>query len=143
MTDTSLAPLWRGFHHVALITHDLEATVHFYESLLRMTATSIVPLRQGRHCFIKPGQTESWGIHFLETPDAPFPDPATLATIPFTAVPHIAFAISGEAAAVELRERLLAQGVTVTNINEMGPIRNILFRDNNGHLLEATWDRNG
>lgn len=140
MTNTT-TPMWLGFHHVALLTHDLEATVSFYESLLEMTATPIVPLRQGRHCFIKPGQTESWGIHFLETLDVLPPDPDTLTTIPFTAVPHTAFAISGESAAVELRERLLAHGVTVTDINDIGAIRNILFRDNNGHLLEATWSR--
>lgn len=144
MTDSpssAVAPRWRGFHHVALLTHDLDATVYFYETLLEMTATSIVPLRQGRHCFIKPGQTDSWGIHFLETPDVLPPAPETLTTIPFTAVAHTAFTIADEDSALALRQRLVEAGVTVTDINEMGPIRNILFRDPNGHLLEATWDK--
>jgi hypothetical protein len=31
--------------------------------------------------------------------------------------------------------------VEVTDTTDLGPISNMLFRDNNGLLLEATWPR--
>lgn len=63
---------WSGFHHVALVTSDLDGTINFYEKLLGMQVTLHYPAtsQRGRHCFVKPGNTESWGIHFFEYPDA-------------------------------------------------------------------------
>jgi catechol 2,3-dioxygenase-like lactoylglutathione lyase family enzyme len=65
-------PLWRGFHHVALVTPDLDATIRFYGDVLGMRVGEVVSAteRQGRHCFIKPCDTvETWGLHFFERPD--------------------------------------------------------------------------
>jgi hypothetical protein len=52
---------------------------------------------------------------------------------------HIAFAVPDEQAAVALRDRLDGYGVAMTPINTIGPLRNFLFLDNQGLLLEATW----
>ena len=56
-------PPWRGFHHVALVTPDLEATIRFYGEVLGMRVGEVVGAteRQGCHCFIKPGDVETWG----------------------------------------------------------------------------------
>jgi hypothetical protein len=51
----------------------------------------------------------------------------------------MAFALPDEAAGIVLEERLEQHGVQTTPIGEVGPIRNTLFLDNNGLLLEATW----
>ncbi len=51
------APSWRGFHHVALVTPDLDETICFYGEVLGMTVGEVfgATRRQGRHCFIRPG----------------------------------------------------------------------------------------
>ena len=138
------SPPWQGFHHIALVTPDLEATIHFYQDVLGMQVGQIHPARDGngRHCFIKPGASKTWGLHFFEQPDAQlFPYPETLARFTFIpgALQHIAFALPDEAAALTLRERLQAHGVPLTGINELGLVRNTLFLDNNGMPLEAAW----
>ena len=134
---------WRGFHHVALVTPDLEATIRFYVDVLGMQAGDIMD-RHGKHCFIKPGESETWGLHVFESSEAQiFPYPH--ASERFVFIPgvlqHIAFALPDEKAALALRERLNRHGVQATGINDLGPIRNFLFVDNNGTLLEATWPR--
>lgn len=142
MSIITNTPPWRGFHHVALATPDLAATIHFYTEVLGMEAGPILQTAAGTHCFIKPGDSESWGLHFFEQPDAQiFTDPNLLTG--FTLLPgalqHIAFALPDETAGLALQQRLQTSGVTATPINTIGPIKNILFCDNNGILLEATW----
>ncbi|MBV9788121.1 MAG: VOC family protein [Chloroflexi bacterium] len=144
--DISDLPDWRGFHHVALMTPDLDATMRFYGDLLGMQVGPILQGAggQGRHCFIRPGATEAWGLHFFEHPDAQvFAYPQNFprfAVLP-GALQHIAFTLPDEVAALTLRQRLAAFGVAMTDIAQIGPISNTLFRDNNGLLLEATWPR--
>jgi hypothetical protein len=98
--------------------------------------------RNGRHCFIQPGLTDAWGLHFFEQPDAQtFPyldDMQRFVFIP-GALQHIAFALPDKAAALALNKRLAQHNVATTPISMIGAIQNILFRDNNGLLLEATW----
>ena len=139
------APSWRGFHHVALVTPDLDATIRFYGDVLGMRVGEVVGAseRQGRHCFIRPGDAvETWGLHFFEQPGAQvFAYPETFERYAFVpgALQHVAFALPDEA--VALRRRLPAFGVEMTDITNFGEVSNMLFRDNNGLLLEATWAR--
>lgn len=111
-----------------------------------MQVGDIFPARggPGRHCFIKPGDTEAYGLHFFEQPNAQiFQYPEVLEqsrTIP-GALQHLAFTLPGLNEALILRERLVQFGITVTPINTLGSIQNMLFRDNNGILLEAAWPK--
>ena len=137
---------WQGFHHVALVTPDLDRTIEFYRDVLGMTVGEI---RTGggvlpqRHCFIRPGEAAAtWGLHFLEHPDAQIPQfPEGLRSRGFIpgALQHIAFALPDAQAAERLRERLTAHGVEVTPTNRIGSIENMLFFDVHGLMLEATW----
>jgi len=45
------APPWRGFHHVALVARDLDATISFYRDVLGMEVVFIAPAGElhGRH----------------------------------------------------------------------------------------------
>jgi len=137
MAADQSALAWRGIHHIALITPDLDATVHFYRDVLGMQVSDIYPSREGRgrHClvFAKPNDSDTWGLHFFER---------SLTSDPFTstagALLHIAFRLPDEASANILRERLHGDDVQITEIQELGTF---LFSDNNRIILEATWPR--
>jgi len=139
---------WRGFHHVAVVTRDLDETVRFYGDLLGMQAGEVEDsTAQGaviRHCFIKPGEAETWGLHFFESPGAEPRGAAGLdreSLLGTVGMQHVAFALPDEAAGMTLRERLREAGVETTPVGSVGPIQNTLFFDNNGLLLEATWPK--
>ena len=142
--STGGAPPWHGFHHVALVTPDLDATIRFYGGVLGMRVGEVFAAteRQGRHCFIKPGGVETHGIHFFERTDArvfAWPEASERFAVVPGALQHIAFALPDEEAALALRRRLAATGVEATPVANLGPVSNMLFKDNNGLLLEATW----
>ncbi len=83
-------------------------------------------------------------MHFFERPDAEvFAYPETFERYAFAplALQHLAFTLPAEAAALAIRRRLAAFGVEMTDITNLGPVSNMLFRGNNGLLLEAAWSR--
>jgi catechol 2,3-dioxygenase-like lactoylglutathione lyase family enzyme len=129
MTDEQMP--WRGIHHIALATPDLEATLRFYGEVLGMGVSEIFPSRggRGRHSlvFAKLNDSDTWGLHFFERlQDAPSASPLL----------HIAFRLADEAASHALRERLQQHEIAITEIVELG---SFLFSDNNGLLLEMTY----
>lgn len=137
------APSWQGVHHVALLTRDIDATITFYRDVLGMKIGAILTTgtMEARHCFITPGQG-SYGLHFFEYAEAQiygYPDGLHRAPFIPGAMQHIAFALPGEEEGIALRQRLATHGIATTEIGTLGPIRNTLFFDNNGILLEATW----
>lgn len=110
---------WRGFHHVAFITPDIDATVRFYAGVLGMTAGEIsTSSKRGavRNCFVYPGaasENGAAGIHFFE--DAGLRDEGDLAD-PADREPepgmtqHIAFSLPDSEEAAALRGRLEEAG---------------------------------
>src|SRR3979490_1424852 len=100
-------PPWRSFHHVALATPDLDATLAFYGMVLSMEMGEIMTRGGIRHCMVKPGDGEAWGLHFFEDPRAQlftdreemrvlFADPnSRFGSIP-GALQHIAFSLPHE-----------------------------------------------
>ena len=148
-TNTStVVPPWSGFHHIALVTRYLDATIRFYRDVLGMEVTFIAPPGElhGRHCAIRPGGDPSHlGIHFFEYPQAPLfrPEDRPLETAFFdpgaTFLSHISLALPNEAAGLALRERLTHHNVVMSPIMDQGGIWNVAFLDNNGLPLEAAW----
>lgn len=138
---------WNGIHHIALVTPDLDATIAFYGDILGMQIGKIFPATadRGRHCFIKPGDNDTWGIHFFEYPDAEIFGAAVALQDRFAflrgALQHIAFALPDESTGNALLERLEAHTIANTGINDLGSLRNIMFLDNNGVMLEAAWSK--
>jgi catechol 2,3-dioxygenase-like lactoylglutathione lyase family enzyme len=148
MADSSHGlPPWLGFHHLALVTPDLDATILFYRDVLGMqlTRTSEAnPPLHGRTAAFLPGGNLA-DIHFFELATAqiftPTPDAQGIPWIP-GALHHVAFGLPDEAAALSLRERLLAHGANVmTDIMDQGDCYNMIFADNNGMMLEANWPK--
>jgi catechol 2,3-dioxygenase-like lactoylglutathione lyase family enzyme len=95
---------WRGIHHLALVTPDLDATLRFYNEIMEMPVSEIYPSREGRgrhaFVFVKPGDSETWGLHFFERS---IEQPASDALL------HIAFGLPHQAAAHALRDRAPAR----------------------------------
>jgi catechol 2,3-dioxygenase-like lactoylglutathione lyase family enzyme len=152
MTDQAgqSAPAWRGFHHVALVTRDLDATLSFYRDVLGMEIVFIAPAGKlhGRHGAVRPGgERDRTGLHFFEYANAPLFDlhdrllPGAVFDPGATFLLHISLALPDEAAGLALRERLTRNGVDTTAITDQGPVRNMGFADNNGMLVEAAWPR--
>jgi catechol 2,3-dioxygenase-like lactoylglutathione lyase family enzyme len=143
-------PAWRGFHHVALVTRDLDATMSFYRDVLGMEVVFIAPASEfhGRHGAVRPGgEPDRTGLHFFEYAKAPLIDrhnrllPAAIFDPGETFLSHISLALPDEAAGLALRERLSRHGVETTPIMDQGPVRNMGFADNNGLLVEAAWPK--
>jgi catechol 2,3-dioxygenase-like lactoylglutathione lyase family enzyme len=139
------AQSWRGFHHLAVITPDLDATIRFYRDVVGMEIAWVGPAEppHGRDCVVTVGGDAGTYIHFFEQIGAQVRsiDPENLLAFSPTAsgIHHIAFALPDEAAALALREQLRAHGVPMTEIMDPGGIRDMLFPDNNGVILEAAW----
>ena len=134
---------WRGAHHLTLVTRDLDATIRFYHGLLGMPLWAAMPplAAHGRHCLLRVG---GFFMHFFEDATAQIAAPPPgweaqgLAFVP-GALQHIAVSLADEADLLALRERLGAAGVPVTALMHEGPLRQFLFVDNNGIIIEANW----
>jgi catechol 2,3-dioxygenase-like lactoylglutathione lyase family enzyme len=148
---------WRGFHHLALVTRDLDQTIAFYENVLGMKAGPVYPARggRGRHCFIHPGGAETKGLHFFEYPEAEIfqsadairrlqrdPRSADINRFLPGALQHIAFAAASEEEALALRSRLLELDIPVTEVYDLGEFKDYIFTDNNGIQIEVAWEKN-
>jgi catechol 2,3-dioxygenase-like lactoylglutathione lyase family enzyme len=136
------APRWRGTHHIALTTADLDATVRFYHGLLGMPLLGgggANPVH-GRHYAFDAG---GFHVGFFERPGYEAPVAPVGWSRAFGFVPgafqHLALAVADEAGLEALRARLVAVGVEVTEWLHEGPMRQFLFADNNGILWEVTW----
>src|SRR3954467_8146003 len=58
-TASEEAPRWRGIHHLALTTNDMDATVRFYHGVLGMRTVATIATPDFKHYFfdIGPGNT--------------------------------------------------------------------------------------
>jgi catechol 2,3-dioxygenase-like lactoylglutathione lyase family enzyme len=138
----------RGFSHVGLSTHDLDATRAFYEGVLGFKAVrgDILEVAEGgriRHLFFDIGNGQM--LAFME--------PSGIEGIPVEydtginrglGVPdafyHFAFDAESEEALLAKRAELIAKGVKVSRVvDHEGWVQSIYFKDPNGLLLEYAW----
>jgi catechol 2,3-dioxygenase-like lactoylglutathione lyase family enzyme len=131
---------WRGVHHLALITPDMDATVRFWHGVLdaRLIATLATPAF--RHYFfeIGPGNT----IAFFEYRHQKLATYAKPAGVPYEAASqfdHLSMHLPDEEALLRLRDRLKSHNCEVTDVVDHGFMRSIYFSDPTGIALEASW----
>src|SRR5918997_4629029 len=129
-------PPWRGFHHLALVTPDLDATLRFYGDVLGLALAFVAPATElhGRHAMMAVDGDAGSFLHYFEQPDAAIHAYPLAAGLTFPrelgALHHVALALPDEAAGLALRERLQALQIPVTEVMDQGPVRNMLFPDN-------------
>jgi len=134
----------KGLHHLGLATHDMEATLAFYEDVLGFPAVvceMIDPPGGGviRHGFVDAGRGEL--LAFMEANDvAGVPDDYDAGINRGLGIRggmfHFAFRADDEAELEKRRDALREKGVEVTDVVDHGWCRSIYFHDPNGLQLE-------
>ncbi|HEY7135622.1 MAG TPA: VOC family protein [Acidimicrobiia bacterium] len=130
---------WRGINHLALISHDMDATVRFYHGVLGARLIATIGHPNFRHYFFEIGQANS--IAFFEYTDSktePFAKPAGIPDARAPQFDHVSFNVADEEALLALRSRLKAADCEVTDVVDHGFIHSIYFTDPDGIALEAS-----
>ena len=131
---------WRGVHHLALVTGDMDATVRFWHGVLDARLVTTIGTPAFRHYFfeVAPGNT----IAFFEFTGQHLDSFAKPAGVPYARAAqfdHLSMHLPDEDALLWLRDRLKSHGCEVTDVVDHGFLRSIYFTDNNGIALEASW----
>jgi catechol 2,3-dioxygenase-like lactoylglutathione lyase family enzyme len=131
---------WRGVHHLALVTDDMDATVRFWHGVLGARLVHTLGTPAFRHYFfeIAPGST----VAFFEYRDLELEGFSKPAGIPYAAASqfdHLSLALADEDALHRLQARLKEHGCEVTDVVDHGTMRSIYFTDPTGIALEASW----
>ncbi|MGR6917065.1 VOC family protein [[Actinomadura] parvosata] len=140
MAATQETVHWRGVHHLALVTADMDATVRFWHGVLdaRLVTTLAVPAF--KHYFFEVGTGNT--VAFFEYTGQELDRFAKPAGVPYAKAAqfdHLALHLPDEDALLRLRDRLKAHGCEVTDVVDHGFLRSIYFSDPNGIALEASW----
>lgn len=133
-----------GFHHLGLATHDMEATLEFYERVMGFDAKvceMIEPEAGGaiRHAFLDVGNGEM--LAFMEILDVPgvsndFDTSINRGLLSGPGVYHFAFRAKDSGDLAQRQRDLEAKGVRVRGPVDHGWCLSIYFRDPNGLQLE-------
>jgi catechol 2,3-dioxygenase-like lactoylglutathione lyase family enzyme len=131
---------WRGVHHLALVTTDMDATVRFWHGVLGARLITTIATPAFRHYFfeVAPGNA----VAFFEYRDAEVDAFAKPAGVPFhlaSQFDHLSLGLADEEALQRLQSRLKEHGCEVTDVVDHGIMRSIYFTDPNGIALEASW----
>jgi catechol 2,3-dioxygenase-like lactoylglutathione lyase family enzyme len=131
---------WRGVHHLALVTADMDATVRFYAGVLDARLVATIATDAFKHYFFDFGTGTT--IAFFQYTGQPVETFSKPAGVPFpqaSQFDHLAIHLVDEDALLRLRDRLKSHGCEVTDVVDHGFLRSIYFSDNNGIALEASW----
>src|SRR5688572_27394993 len=108
---------WRGVHHLALITPDMDATVRFWHGVLgaRLVATLGTPAF--RHYFfeVAPGSTVAF-FEYRNVALDTYAKPAGIPYPPASQFDHLSLALPDEDALERMRARLKEHGCEVTDV---------------------------
>jgi catechol 2,3-dioxygenase-like lactoylglutathione lyase family enzyme len=131
---------WRGVHHLALVTSDMDSTVRFWHGVIGAELVVTLATDTFRHYFfeIGPGQC----VAFFEYTGVELDEYAKPAGIPYrqaSQFDHLSLALADEEALHRLQARLKEHGCEVTDVVDHGVMRSIYFTDPNGIAMEASW----
>lgn len=133
-------PDWRGVHHLALVTTDMDATVRFYHGVLGARLVLTIGNEAFRHYFFEFDHGNT--VAFFEYQGTEVDTYAKPAGIPYehaAQFDHLSLALADEDALLRLRERLKEHDCEVTDVVDHGTLRSIYFTDPEGIALEASW----
>ena len=140
MSETKDHVYWRGVHHLALITTDMDATVRFYHGVLGARLVTTLSTPAFRHYFFEFDQGNT--VAFFEYTDVELETFAKPAGVPYhqaSQFDHLALGLPDEEALLRMRDRLKEHNCEVTDVVDHGTLRSIYFSDPNGIALEASY----
>ncbi len=125
-----------GIHHLAMATRDMDATIRFWRDLLGMRMVAGLGKPGYRHYFfeIAPGHH----IAFFEWPDVE-PVPEKDHGQPFAGplvFDHVSFGVEDEDDLWDLKDRIDAAGLWVSDVIDHGFIHSVYAFDPNGIPIE-------
>ena len=133
----------RGMHHIGLATHDMEATLEFYESVLGFSAVvcETIELEAGgtiRHAFLDAGNGELFAfMECNEVKGMPEFDAGINRGLGIRGgMFHFAFRVADADELSAKKSDLESKGVEVTDVVDHGWCKSIYFRDPNHLQLE-------
>lgn len=129
-------PLATGINHIATLTTDMDRTVAFYEAAFEGVVTYEVK-RSEDHPWMKVvdlGGGAALNV-FEVSADEIVGDRRRLGGR--GAIDHFGIAVESEEALVELKDRLVAAGAEVGEVQSLGKERSLFFRDPDGMELEV------
>jgi catechol 2,3-dioxygenase-like lactoylglutathione lyase family enzyme len=130
-------------NHLAYVTHDVEATVKFYEQIMGMPmASTVIGDRVPStgdpfpyfHIFFR--MRDGSTIAFFEAPGLPPANPKGHPA--YDIFDHLAFEVDNSETVDQWHWWLLSNGIDVVGPTDHGIIYSIYFHDNNGIRLEIT-----
>ncbi|MBD0417017.1 VOC family protein [Oryzicola mucosus] len=136
------APKIKGLYHYSFPCRDGEETRKFYEDLLGlplvncMTADKVPSTGEEKpyaHFFFEMGDGSYMAFFDLGENEMPLPSPNTPSW-----VMHFAMEVESVEKVLQMKERLIAAGVTTTDVIDHEFINSIYFFDPNGLRLEIT-----
>ncbi|MBO3748478.1 VOC family protein [Streptosporangiaceae bacterium NEAU-GS5] len=131
---------WRGVHHLALVTPDMDATVRFWHGVLDARLVTTLGTPAFRHYFfeVAPGNTIAF-FEFIDQDLNTFAKPAGVPYSQASQFDHLSMHLADEDALLRLRGRLKDNDCEVTDVVDHGFLRSIYFSDPSGIALEASW----
>lgn len=129
-------PSYRGINHLAMATRDMETTISFWRDLLGMRLVAGLGEPGYRHYFFEISTHDM--IAFFEWPDVqPIPekDHGVPVRYPFV-FDHVSFAVAGEDDLWELKDKLEAADIWVSEVIDHGFIYSIYTFDPNNIPIE-------
>lgn len=135
-------PLLHGINHVALASPDVDATASFYADVFGLEVTDITEPGSYRNVllFFPNGSF----VQVLDAADAPAvvaPEagPGTGRYLDGAPLDHFSLFAADLAALEELRDRLVARGVSDGEVTDIaGLVRNLEFTDPDGRAVDVT-----
>lgn len=127
---------YKGIHHVAMATNDMDRTIRFWRDLLGMKLVAGYGKPGNRQYFFE--VSENALISFFEWPEVePMPDkdPSSPVKGPFN-LDHVSIEVKDEEELWKLKDRLEAAGIWVTEVIDHGLIYSIFSTDPNNIQLE-------
>lgn len=130
---------YKGINHLAMVTHDLNATIRFWRDLLGMRLVAGLGRQGYRHYFFEISEHDM--IAFFEWPDAE-PLPEKDHGVPVkgpVAFDHISLAVESQEDLWHVKERLEGAGIWVSEVIDHGFIYSIYSFDPNNIPIEFSF----
>lgn len=134
---------YNGVNHIALATGKIDETIRFWRDLLGMRLIAGIGESGNMQYFFE--ISECCSVAFFEWPEVePVPEKehGRVVAGPF-AFDHIAFGLESEDDLWELKDKLNAAGIWVSEVIDHGFLHSIFSFDPNGIPIEFAWNVEG